>query len=791
MTLIGKVLAGRYEILEEVGNGGMAVVYKAKCQLLNRFVAVKVLRPDLQNDAEFVRRFNVEAQAAASLAHPNIVSIYDVGYEDGLHYIVMEFIEGKTLKEYIEEKRMLPWREAVGFAIQVAKGLEQAHKNSIIHRDIKPHNIIMTADGVLKVTDFGIARANVQTTVTCEDSAIGSVHYISPEQARGGYTDERSDIYSLAVVLYEMLTGKVPFESDRPVTVAIMHLQDKPVSPRTYNISIPLALERIVLKAMSKELSARYRNVSEMIVELQSVLNNTTASNNTESAANGLFVAPGLDSDMDATKVIPTINVEKISGGVNTGVVPADLNMGGNLNDSDELDGNGVGVNPDEKEIANSDDSRNVDSKDMTAKFPTDGEEKASQGNAVPLFEEGTELDLRASKLDMVKVDKKKSRRVIALAVLSAVIVVAGLTLFLGDKFGLFTICSTNSDIPEIPNVVGMLYDEAVEMYDNVDDETAKYKFDLVRKKNVKSNKPEGTILLQTPESGSKVDINQSIIEISLEVSIGDDKITLLDYSKKSKDDVKVALRNLGLEPEFVEVFSEDIPKGFVVNQNPQVGSKVEKGSIIIIQISKGADDNNKGILVPSYIGEKDIDEVEAAIVKAGFKFEAEEKHHETVPLGTVISQNPNPGTKMEKGEKITVYVSLGPEEEENPNEREPEDEGSGNSGSGSQSGTESGNDGNTGNESGGTQTPDDNTGTTSEPGEETREKNKQFVTIYGPKDAESALVEVKVDGNLIYSKKLKRGASTTLKIESYNSAVLVEILHDGILQQKRMIDLA
>lgn len=195
MNLVGKVLANRYEIIEEIGSGGMAVVYKARCRLLNRFVAIKVLRPDLQNDEEFVRRFNVEAQAAASLTHPNIVSIYDVGNQDGLHYIVMEYVEGETLKDYLDKKHVLPWREAAEYAIQILRGLEQAHKNSIIHRDIKPHNIIMTSDGVLKVTDFGIARASVQSTMTCDNSAIGSVHYISPEQARGGYTDERSDLY--------------------------------------------------------------------------------------------------------------------------------------------------------------------------------------------------------------------------------------------------------------------------------------------------------------------------------------------------------------------------------------------------------------------------------------------------------------------------------------------------------------------------------------------------------------------------------------------------------------------
>lgn len=272
MNLTGSVIANRYEIIEEIGSGGMAIVYKAKCQLLNRYVAVKVLRTDLQNDKEFVRRFNVEAQAAASLAHPNIVSIYDVGNENGLHYIVMEYVEGKTLKEYIDEKEGLPWREAVDYAIQIARGIDQAHKNSIIHRDVKPHNIIMTSDGVMKVTDFGIARANVQTTMTCDDTAIGSVHYISPEQARGGYTDERSDIYSLGITLYEMLTGVVPFDSDRPVTIAIKHIQEAPVPPREHNITIPLALEKIVLKMIAKEVSARYKSVSELIEDMQGVL---------------------------------------------------------------------------------------------------------------------------------------------------------------------------------------------------------------------------------------------------------------------------------------------------------------------------------------------------------------------------------------------------------------------------------------------------------------------------------------------------------------------------------------
>ena len=277
MNLVGSVLAGRYEIVEEVGSGGMAIVYRAMDRILNRYVAIKVLRADLKDDAEFVRRFNIEAQSAASLTHPNIVSIYDVGTDGDIHYIVMEFIEGITLKDYIDKNGELNWREAVGYAIQIASGIEQAHKNSIIHRDIKPHNIIMTPSGTLKITDFGIARASMQSTVTCEDTAIGSVHYVSPEQARGGYVDERSDIYSLGIVLYEMLTGRVPFDNESPVTIALMHLQTAPTPPREIVLSIPKAIEDIVLKAIAKEVSARYSSITDMKNDMQAVLDSDGA----------------------------------------------------------------------------------------------------------------------------------------------------------------------------------------------------------------------------------------------------------------------------------------------------------------------------------------------------------------------------------------------------------------------------------------------------------------------------------------------------------------------------------
>lgn len=272
MGCIGKILGNRYEIIEEIGSGGMATVYKAKCKLLNRFVAIKVLRDEFANDSEFIKRFQVEAQSAASLSHPNIVSIYDVGYEDGMHYIVMELIEGRTLKEIIQEKGKLPWREAVQFASQIASGLNQAHQNHIVHRDIKPHNIIITKDGIAKVTDFGIAKAVSNSTINAFGSTIGSVHYFSPEHARGGYTDEKSDIYSLGVVLYEMCTGKLPFEGETPVAVALKHLQEEPKEPISICESLPQSINDIIIKAMRKDVSDRYKSAAEMHKDLQKVL---------------------------------------------------------------------------------------------------------------------------------------------------------------------------------------------------------------------------------------------------------------------------------------------------------------------------------------------------------------------------------------------------------------------------------------------------------------------------------------------------------------------------------------
>ena len=274
MNFEGRLLGNRYELIQKIGVGGMATVYKANDHVLNRYVAVKILRDEFTTDNEFVRRFNTEAQAAARLTHPNIVSIYDVGNEGNVYFIVMELIQGKTLKEIIDEEGTISWKWATNIAIQIASALEMAHRNNIIHRDIKPHNIIITEDGVAKVTDFGIAKAVSNSTITAFGTTIGSVHYFSPEHARGGFTDAKSDIYSLGVVMYEMLTGRVPFDADTPVSVALKHLQEVAVEPIKINPLIPESLNRIIIKAMQKDPMERYQTATDMLRDLKQVTKN-------------------------------------------------------------------------------------------------------------------------------------------------------------------------------------------------------------------------------------------------------------------------------------------------------------------------------------------------------------------------------------------------------------------------------------------------------------------------------------------------------------------------------------
>lgn len=299
MDLVGKTLSSRYEILEQVGIGGMAIVYKAKCKLLNRYVAVKVLKNEYSTDVEFVKRFRAEAQSAASLTHPNIVSVYDVGEERGINYIVMELLDGKTLKDEIERKGKLGSDTTLKYASQIASALEAAHKSKIIHRDIKPQNIVLTSNNIAKVTDFGIAKMSSKDTITSTTSTMGSVHYFSPEHAKGCYTDEKSDIYSLGVVMYEMATGILPFNADTPVTVALKQIQEDPQPPIEIDPSIPSALNDIIMKAMAKKTVDRYQSASDMLDDIFAAINNPAH----------IFYKPEEKKDFGFTQVVPIIGV--------------------------------------------------------------------------------------------------------------------------------------------------------------------------------------------------------------------------------------------------------------------------------------------------------------------------------------------------------------------------------------------------------------------------------------------------------------------------------------------------
>lgn len=267
----GQLIDNRYEIIETIGKGGMAIVYKAKCLVLNRYVAIKVLRPEFRSDGDFIKRFRAEAQAAGALSHQNIVSVYDVSQDGDIDYIVMEYVEGVTLKQYIDAKGILPWKEAVDYAGQICSGLEHAHQKGIVHKDIKPHNIMITREGILKITDFGIAKVVNAGTIAANSMTLGSVHYFSPEQARGGYIDLKTDIYSLGVLLYEMTTGTLPFDGDTAVSVAMQHIEKNPVKPRMLNPNIPESFENVILKAMCKSPQARYESAGKMLIDLKKV----------------------------------------------------------------------------------------------------------------------------------------------------------------------------------------------------------------------------------------------------------------------------------------------------------------------------------------------------------------------------------------------------------------------------------------------------------------------------------------------------------------------------------------
>ena len=559
MNLEGRIVGNRYEILEKIGNGGMATVYKAQDTILKRYVAVKVLREEFTTDEEFIRRFNTEAQSAASLAHPNIVSIYDVGTEDNIYYIVMELIQGKTLKEIIDEDGVLPWKWSLDIAMQIASALEMAHKNNIVHRDIKPHNIIITEDGVAKVTDFGIAKAVSNSTITAFGTTIGSVHYFSPEHARGGYTDAKSDLYSLGVVMYEMLTGRVPFDADTPVSIALKHMQEKPIEPIKLNPAIPYSVNKIIMKAMEKDLNLRYQSATEMLKDLNMALKNP----------DGNFVKTS-SNEMAYTQRIDTISEDA-------------------LNKKNNVENRNNETNKNKKE--------NFFKKHPAAKviliialviiipligfFGMQAILNVGRGKdvALPNFANMTREEAEAKaqeakvKLEITEEfnsDVEKGKVISQEPPYMEGYVVK-------EDSTVKIVISKGENIKIVPKVTGMTREEAEQEI-----EKNELKVEIIEETSSKVE--AGYVIKQDPKADEKVNAGETV---KIYVSTGIKQITMEHVIGKAEDDAKKTLTDLGFEVNVV--YEEDTGKddGVVLKQSLDVGTTVDEGTKVTLTVNK------------------------------------------------------------------------------------------------------------------------------------------------------------------------------------------------------------
>ncbi len=608
----GMFIADRYEVLGKIGSGGMSDVYKAKDHKLNRNVAIKVLKPEFSEDRSFVTKFRVEAQSAAGLIHANIVNVYDVGDEDGVYYIVMELVEGITLKKYIEKKGRLGVREAVSIAIQVAQGIEAAHNHHIVHRDIKPQNIIISKEGKVKVTDFGIARAASSNTIN--SNAMGSVHYISPEQARGGYSDEKSDIYSFGIMLYEMLTGRVPFEGDTTVSVALQHIQDDIVSPAQLVPGIPVSVEKIVLKCTQKRTERRYQNMSDLIADLKHSL-----------------VAP--DEDFVVTRPVASNGPTKMIT-------------------EDELD--------------RIHQMSSIKSTNMTSKRRDDDYDDYSEDNDDSDEDISDNRDLDDDYEDYDKNEKGENStvdKVITALGISVAVIIVIITIFIIFKMvsvlsGSGNQGNTNQTTTqstqdgdgrvEVPLVTGYTYEKAQTMLNSVN-LGVKLTYD-------NSSYDTGMVIEQNVTAGSLVKEHTTIV---LTVSSGPESFSMINVDGLTEDYATQALTELGLKVKTEYIESSEVEQFHVVSSTPKHLAKVKQGDEVTLYISMG--DGKVYTEVPKLIGMTE-DEARTAIASKGFEVgTVQHEGSQTVEAGRVIAQSgPTAGEKAAEGSTINFVVSSG-----------------------------------------------------------------------------------------------------------------------------------
>ena len=556
MDLVGKYISSRYEIIEKVGNGGMATVYKAKCHVLNRYVAVKVLKEEFTTDEEFIRRFNVEAQSAAGLTHPNIVSVYDVGHEDGIYFIVMELIQGKTLKQIINKDGALPWKWSLNIAIQIASALEAAHKNNIVHRDIKPHNIIITEDGVAKVTDFGIAKAVSNSTITAFGTTIGSVHYFSPEHAKGSYTDAKSDLYSLGIVMYEMLTGRVPFDADTPVSIALKHMQEKAIEPIKLNPSIPFAVNQIIVKAMQKEPSMRYGSATEMLKDLSMALK----------SPEGKFVEERAE-DISHTQVIGTITDDMISKNKKSKKKKSKFKQFLEKNPKMKIVLLSilfiiifVATIFITKFIIDMGTIKDVEVPDLVGKTEQEVIEQIKRRKfTYEIVSEEYSSEVEVGKVITQEPPYRKNYKI-------------------KENTKITLVISKGTEMTVVPKVAGMQYDEAVT-------ELNKAKLNIEKIEEISEKVQEGYVIKQEPLENTEAKAGDTV-KIYVSIGNGKEQVPVTNVVGKEEAVAKKELEDAKLKVEIV--YEEDTTKtnGTVLKQNIGVGEVVEEGTTIVLTVN-------------------------------------------------------------------------------------------------------------------------------------------------------------------------------------------------------------
>lgn len=630
MLEIGSFLSDRYEILSKVGAGGMSDVYKAKDHILSRFVAIKVLKQEFSEDSSFVTKFRAEAQSAAGLEHPNIVNIYDVGSENGLYYIVMEYVEGITLKTYIEKKGQLSFKESASIAIQVARGIEAAHNKNIIHRDIKPQNIIISTDGKVKVTDFGIAKATSSNTISSD--VMGSVHYASPEQARNGFVDGRSDIYSLGIVMFEMVTGRVPFDGDTTVAVALQHLQEEIAKPSIYAPDLPISFEKIILKCTQKTPDRRYQTIEELLTDIRRSLAHPDE--------DFVTIAPLVDGGK--TKVISPEELDKIKEGRG---VAEDLN-------DDDTDADNDDEYADDEDDDDYDESLLDDDDD----------------------DEDDDDDDDDGKLLNPKMDKAITIMGIVTAVIIVIVIiylalsVAGVFKFGGKKNSesqqtesqTQTESESESETQtetegQMIDIRGMSVEDAQKAVDRLKLDLTVFAFETKQ-----SDKKDGTILEQDVKAGDTVKRGSQInVVIAGKGDSTSEMVKVPSVIGKTKSSAKSTLESAGFSVTFeYGDYNDSVAADVVTAQSPSAKNKAAKGSTVTVTLSPG----QKPITVPNVVGYSQS-QAESALAGAGLKYTyADSQYSDTVSAGNVISQTKS-GETVAAGTTITLTLSKGKQE--------------------------------------------------------------------------------------------------------------------------------